>query len=540
MKGFTSYILLFFFLGGYFTSNTLTAQLVQQEWVARYQGPSNDLYGPFLALDNFGNSFIAGTHVVNDTINILCVKYNTSGVQQWATLYKYPGGGYFAPTGLALDSSGNAYVISIYGPGFTSPLNGFIVKFNGLNGSPVWAKTYNGEYGWSSFLDIKIDRQNNIYAAGWSDTSHLVIRYNTNGDSVWVRKYHPPSKRESFRACTIDDSLNIILTGHRWNEVSYDTLLVAKYSSSGVLRWESTYAYSFSENVGTKIVADQSGSVYIGGITVSGSVVYLTLKYDRNGAQQWTAIYDAPGSGNNNLAAIAFDRVNSALFVTGIVSNINVSATTIKYNASTGDSIWVKIGVVGPFSNSGSWDIKVDGFGNSYITGAVTQGSNPSDFLTLKYSPQGNQIWFITYNGPFGGSDGGRVLSLDTSNNVYVLGYSQSSSQVSDYVVIKYSQLVGIRPVSNEIPKTFRLYQNYPNPFNPETIINYELPIANYVKLIVYDILGREIATLVNEKQHPGSYNVRFDGSNYSSGVYFYKLITDGNVIDTKKLVISK
>src|SRR6266542_5866413 len=158
------------------------AQLVQQEWVARYTGPGNDLFGPFLALDKYGNSYVAGTHVINDSINILCVKYNTSGIQQWAALYKYPGEGYFAPSGLALDSSGNAYVISDFGPGFTSPLNGLIVKLNSLNGSPVWAKRYIGQYGWSAFRDIKIDRLNNIYVAGWSDTSHLVIRYNTNGD----------------------------------------------------------------------------------------------------------------------------------------------------------------------------------------------------------------------------------------------------------------------------------------------------------------------------------------------------------------------
>lgn len=88
------------------------AQQPTQEWVARIPGPYNDVYGPFLSVDKQGNSYVAGTHVVNDTINILCVKYNTAGVQQWSTLYKYPGYGYFVPTGLAIDTSGNAYVIS--------------------------------------------------------------------------------------------------------------------------------------------------------------------------------------------------------------------------------------------------------------------------------------------------------------------------------------------------------------------------------------------------------------------------------------------
>ncbi len=118
-----------------------------QEWVARYVGPGNDLYGPFLALDKFGNSYVAGTHVVNDTINILAVKYNTSGVQQWAALYKYPGGNCPQPAGMALDTFGNAYVTALYGQTCLPPHNILTVKFSGPNGSVAWARTYIGPYG---------------------------------------------------------------------------------------------------------------------------------------------------------------------------------------------------------------------------------------------------------------------------------------------------------------------------------------------------------------------------------------------------------
>jgi hypothetical protein len=398
---------------------------VTQEWVARYPGPSNDLYGPFLAVDKQGNSYFVGTHVINDSINILCVKYNTSGVQQWATLYKNPGYGYFAPTGLALDSSGNAYVISGFGQTYTGPLNSLIVKFNSLNGSSVWAKRYIGQYSESAFFDIKIDRLNNIYVSGGSDTSHLVIKYNTNGDSVWVRKYHPPGRvREVARDCTIDDSLNVIFTGFRrfYYPPSgyYDSVLVVKYSSGGIIRWESTYAYNYlSPNQGTNIANDQNGSSYIGGITtISGYGVYLTLKYDRNGTLQWTAIYDAPGSGDNTLKGIAMDRINNALFVTGMaVINGIAKATTIKFNPLNGDTLWIRSDT-GIYKYGDSRDLRIDTLGNAYVTGVTsnTGSGAPVDIITLRYSQMGVRNWFVTYNGPFNGLDTGRGLELDPLN----------------------------------------------------------------------------------------------------------------------------
>jgi hypothetical protein len=526
------------------TLQTVFSQPVTQEWVRNYPGPSNDLIGPFLAVDKNGNSYIAGTHVINDSINILCVKYNTQGVQQWATLYKYPGEGYFAPTGLAIDSSGNAYVISLFGQTYLVPLNGLIVKFNSINGSAVWARRYIGQTGVSAFRDIKIDRLNNIYIAGASDLSHLVVRYNTNGDSIWVRKYSPQSCGEVALACTIDDSLNIIFTGRRRRYYPpyayYDSLLAAKYSPSGVLRWESVYANNYlGSDGGTKITADQNGSLYIGGVTnVSSDVVYLTLKYDRNGVRQWVKIYDAPGSGDNTISGIAVDRIGNALFVTGysVINNVG-SAATIKYNASTGDSIWVRRGYGVPGSSS-AWDLTLDSSGNVYITGSSLGVSN-SDVSTLKYSPQGNQIWFATYNGPYNGGDGARTMEIDKQNNVYVLGYSESGYQLSDYTLIKYSQFSGIQPIGNEIPNLFKLEQNFPNPFNPKSSIKFQISKLSEVKLTVFDVLGREIAVLVNQQLTPGTYEVDFDGSKYSSGVYFYRL-TAGDYTETRKMVLLK
>jgi hypothetical protein len=91
----------------------------------------------------------------------------------------------------------------------------------------------------------------------------------------------------------------------------------------------------------------------------------------------------------------------------------------------------------------------------------------------------------------------------------------------------------------NRIPDRFELSQNYPNPFNPTTVISYQLPTTAMVTLKVYDVLGREVATLVNARQSAGTYSVTFNGAALASGVYFYRLQT-GSFVQTKKLMLMK
>lgn len=98
----------------------------------------------------------------------------------------------------------------------------------------------------------------------------------------------------------------------------------------------------------------------------------------------------------------------------------------------------------------------------------------------------------------------------------------------------------GVKNPSNNLPTVYQLYNNYPNPFNPSTVIKYDLPKDSKVVLEVYDVLGREVATLVNGKQQAGGrYEVRFDGSRFSSGVYFFR-ITAGDYVKTQKMLLIK
>lgn len=98
---------------------------------------------------------------------------------------------------------------------------------------------------------------------------------------------------------------------------------------------------------------------------------------------------------------------------------------------------------------------------------------------------------------------------------------------------------IGIINYNNHLPSKYSLGQNYPNPFNPVTLIKYDIVKTGFVKLAVYDILGRELKSIVSQQQNPGTYTVQFDGSSLSSGVYFYKLTADG-YSETKKMMMTK
>lgn len=100
------------------------------------------------------------------------------------------------------------------------------------------------------------------------------------------------------------------------------------------------------------------------------------------------------------------------------------------------------------------------------------------------------------------------------------------------------SFVTNIKNNNNVIPNNYFLFQNYPNPFNPNTVISYELQVASYINIKVYDILGNEVKSLINKKMNSGNYKVEFDGNSLPSGIYFYTLIANGNRIDTKKMIL--
>jgi hypothetical protein len=124
-----------------------------------------------------------------------------------------------------------------------------------------------------------------------------------------------------------------------------------------------------------------------------------------------------------------------------------------------------------------------------------------------------------------------------TDANLTSGSYAYRLKQIDNDGSTEYSQI--IEQEIKVIPSVFYLGQNYPNPFNPSTIIAYQLPVGSNVTLKVYDILGKEIATLVNETKEAGSFEVKFDASKLSNGLYLYTLHA-GNFTATKKLLLMK
>jgi hypothetical protein len=118
-------------------------------------------------------------------------------------------------------------------------------------------------------------------------------------------------------------------------------------------------------------------------------------------------------------------------------------------------------------------------------------------------------------------------------------GVNPPGSTIAPPIRFTYDIIVGISSNTNEIPVKFKLYNNYPNPFNPVTKIKFDLPNTSNVKLFVYDVLGREISRILDGELKAGKYEADFDASNLPSGVYFYRLITDG-YNDTKKMLLIK
>jgi Secretion system C-terminal sorting domain/Photosynthesis system II assembly factor YCF48 len=136
--------------------------------------------------------------------------------------------------------------------------------------------------------------------------------------------------------------------------------------------------------------------------------------------------------------------------------------------------------------------------------------------------------------------DSNTVSSLTVNNyNKYRKNSNRAGADSSFFLSVSTEPFVGVDDEENTTIKQYKLEQNYPNPFNPSTKINYSLSQFGLVTLKVYDLLGKEVSTLVNEEKNAGNYEVNFNGIGLPSGIYFYKL-TAGNFTETKKLVLIK
>ncbi|MGB9696602.1 MAG: T9SS type A sorting domain-containing protein [Ignavibacteria bacterium] len=200
---------------------------------------------------------------------------------------------------------------------------------------------------------------------------------------------------------------------------------------------------------------------------------------------------------------------------------------------SNGQSLYLSIGS-GKFYSSN--------YGNTWIQ----LGNTTDSFSDFEFYQ--NHIFGASAAGVYHSSDNGyhwRMKSDGLSVNKIVTslvianGYLYAGLSYASVWKISISDIIGINKISSRIPESYNLYQNYPNPFNPVTYIEFDIPQNSYTTLVIYDILGRIIYTPVNEFLNAGSYKVKFDGSELSSGIYFYS-ITSNNFVKTKKMLLLK
>jgi hypothetical protein len=130
-----------------------------------------------------------------------------------------------------------------------------------------------------------------------------------------------------------------------------------------------------------------------------------------------------------------------------------------------------------------------------------------------------------------------KVGYVGSNSSIGSVDYLQSSSPLNFQLSIV--SVTPVDPTERTVPLLFGLSQNYPNPFNPATNMEFQVPSSQFVELKVYDVLGREVATLVNGQLSPGAYRVRWDAKEQPSGVYFYRL-SAGSFVETRKMVLMR
>ena len=441
--------------GAIFPGN-LFAEIVTEEWVARYNGPANSYDGAStMAVDDAGNVYVTGQSYGSGTgSDYATVKYDANGTQLWAATYNGPGNSFDIAEAIAVDTSGNVYVTGqSYGSG--TGYDYATVKYDAATGNQLWAARYNGTAnGWDYATAIAIDSSDNVYVTGYSAGSgtgndYATVKYDgTTGNQLWVATYNGPGNSTDIaKAIAVDSSGNVYVTGQSYGSGTYDDYATVKYDdTTGNQLWVARYngpanSYDFVY----AIALDSSGNVYVTGSSYDSDTGpdYATVKYDTTGTQLWATRYNGPGNSTDYAEAIAVDSSGN-VYVTGHSYGIGTGPdyATVKYDTATGNEEWVAR-YNGPASFSDvARAIAVDTSGNVYVTGRekISDSATGYDYATVKYAPNGTELWVASYNGPGNSYDFATAIAVDSSGNVYVTGRSYGSGTHYDCATVKYSQ----------------------------------------------------------------------------------------------------
>lgn len=479
--------------------SNLRAQAPDSLWVSIYNGQGNGFDGTNdCVTDNQGNLFAVGyTQNTQGNNDVIIFKYNTNnGDTIWTRKYNGPAHQNDEAAACITDDSGNLFVVGYSSNGFDDDV--LLIKYNSSNGDTIWTRHYNGKAGGNDHGNgCSLDGSGNLYVTGSSENGtnndYLLIKYNAmTGDTVWTRQFNGQANGNDYAyGCSTDGSGNLFVSGYEFNGTDYNICTV-KYNESGDTLWSrrSVNTLDTLRYPVTDCVTDNSGNVFVTGMC-----------------------------GTNR------DFQNRYSVIT-------------KYN-SAGDLKWVKI-----YDGEATYDqplgCTLDVTGNLYVSGTSYDG-NKDDCFTIKYnSDNGDIMWTKRHIGPYNSSYG-LGCTLDNTGALYVTGQQETQDSGFDSFTIKYeSTVTSIADINKNKPASFSLYQNYPNPFNPVTQIKFSVKTKNFTTLKVYNALGQVVTTLFNGSALPAQvYEINFDASRYTSGVYYYRL-QSGNYIQVKKMIVVK
>jgi photosystem II stability/assembly factor-like uncharacterized protein len=428
----------------------------------------------------------------------------------------------------------NKYVYSIYSNGSSLYAGTFGAGvFISINNASTWTRSNNG------IKDVTVASLSNNGSTLFAGTLGNGVFASTDNGSNWIQADNT-GLTNPFVNCLMPYSTNmfagtnagIFLTGN--NGFSWT------YSGTGL-----------PANTQINCLTTVSSNMFAGG---NDHNVY---KSTNNGAS-WTSL-GAPGTGPVN----AFTVIGVNIFlgcigngvyyslnggttwipsVTGL-TNLNVHSLTSL--GTTNIYAGTEAGVFFSNNTGATWTAvsnTTNGMPPITVYSLVNDGTNviAGTYRGIYLTTNNGTTWFRKNQG-LGGDTASQCL-LVSGSNVYTGMYPMLpwGGQTSPLVWKRsVSEIISVRNISSEVPESFSLMQNYPNPFNPTTMIKWSMKEAAFVTLKVYDVMGREVGTYVNEKLNIGTYETTFDGSDLSSGVYYYKLQA-GNFTDTKKMMLIK
>ena len=423
---------------------------VQEEWVARYNGPGNAYdRATAMAVDSAGNVYVTGWSRGGVTYDdYATLKYDPNGNLLWERRYHGPGDGYDVAYALALDSADNVYVTGVSWQ-TTRDFDYTTIKYD-TDGNLLWTASYDGPTNEDDYAyALVVDDAGNVYVTGWSGggghlqyRDYATLKYDTDGNQLWVQRYNGPGNSwDEARALAVDSVGNVFVTGLSTGSDGYLDYATFKYDPDGNQLWIQRYNGPGNGNdFSNALAVDAAGNVYVtGNSTGSGTNYdYATLKYDPNGNQLWERRYNGPGNGLERPSALALDGADN-VYVTGYSEGSGTSQdfATMKYD-SDGALLWERRYNDPANGSDSARALELDGVGNVYVTGYSEGAGTGYDYATLKYDPDGNLLWEQRYNG--GGSDRPNALAVDGTGNVYVAGLSEGAGTGYDYATIKYSQ----------------------------------------------------------------------------------------------------